>query len=81
MVELFRRGSPYTGHSHVEVLREVVDPNKQRRPSIPNGCGPMLKSLMGKCWLADPAARPDMTQVRELLECTDVREYEAVWQR
>lgn len=37
--------------------------NNTLRPSIPTWCDPLWKSLMEKCWSAEPASRPSFSEV------------------
>ena len=37
--------------------------NNTLRPSIPTWCDPLWKSLMERCWSAEPASRPSFSDV------------------
>lgn len=37
--------------------------NNTLRPSIPTWCDPLWKSLMERCWSAEPASRPSFSEV------------------
>ena len=38
------------------------------RPSIPQSCDPKFASLIERCWLKDPSARPSCHEIRSTLE-------------
>ena len=47
--EVYSRQNPYEGEDVNEVLRQVADPNINKRPLIPAGCPPVAKALMVEC--------------------------------
>ena len=47
---------------------QVLDAVKAgERPSIPNNCLPMLKSLIIECWAQDPVQRPSFGEIQHRL--------------
>lgn len=61
--EVFARTDPYAGENKKEVLREIVDPEINKRPAIPKGCPVKVALLMSDCFSADPQSRPSCDEV------------------
>jgi serine/threonine protein kinase len=57
---------PYAGFTPLQAAVGVVQ--KGLRPTIPEGCHPVLARVMASCWAADPAARPDFARLMTVLE-------------
>jgi len=39
-----------------------------QRMEIPEHCPPVLAQIMKRCWLEDPAKRPDFSEILDLLD-------------
>ncbi|KAJ7535104.1 hypothetical protein O6H91_12G018500 [Diphasiastrum complanatum] len=70
MWELLTGEEPYANMHYGAVIGGIV--NNTLRPPIPNWCDPAWKSLMERCWAADPASRPSFADiVNELRAMTE----------
>ncbi|KAG0611966.1 hypothetical protein M758_7G180400 [Ceratodon purpureus] len=61
MWELLTGEEPYASMHYGAIIGGIV--NNTLRPSIPTWCDPLWKSLMEKCWSAEPASRPSFSEV------------------
>ncbi|XP_024396473.1 RAF-like serine/threonine-protein kinase PRAF isoform X1 [Physcomitrium patens] len=61
MWELLTGEEPYANMHYGAIIGGIV--NNTLRPSIPTWCDPLWKSLMERCWSAEPASRPSFSEV------------------
>jgi hypothetical protein len=53
---------------------EIIRRHKRgERPSIPNTVEPVMKTLIERCWSADPSNRPSFNDILESFESNDFR--------
>ena len=57
MGEIISRKDPFEGELHVEVLKQVSDPNIHKVPALPKGCCRDAEELMMACLRFNPAER------------------------
>jgi len=60
--ELLTRKEAFSNHDNYEVFQNAICVLNER-PPIPDDCPPLLRSLMVDCWAADPADRPEFSEV------------------
>ncbi|KAI5108594.1 tyrosine-protein kinase Mer, partial [Silurus meridionalis] len=66
MWEIATRGmTPYPGVQNHEIYDYLLEGHRLKQP---NDCLDELYHIMLSCWCSDPAARPDFTKVKEMLE-------------
>lgn len=63
--ELLTGEEPYANMHYGAIIGGIV--NNTLRPPIPKWCDPAWKSLMEKCWSADPAERPTFSEIAATL--------------
>lgn len=70
LAEVQNRRDPYYGQDPMEVLEAVKndDPERLKRPDIPNEAPPELVVLMKECWQSDPKLRPNFEEVDRRLK-------------
>eukprot|EP01018_Ginkgo_biloba_P039929 Gb_25639 [translate_table: standard] len=61
MWELLTGDEPYANMHYGAIIGGIV--NNTLRPPVPNCCDPAWRSLMERCWSADPSARPTFTEI------------------
>jgi serine/threonine protein kinase len=61
MWELLTGEEPYANMHYGAIIGGIV--NNTLRPSIPTWCDPLWKSLMERCWSAEPTSRPSFSEV------------------
>ncbi|XP_057871491.2 uncharacterized protein LOC131077922 isoform X1 [Cryptomeria japonica] len=61
MWELLTGEEPYANMHYGAIIGGIV--NNTLRPPIPGSCDPAWRSLMERCWSADPSARPNFTEI------------------
>ncbi|KAH9297183.1 hypothetical protein KI387_028865, partial [Taxus chinensis] len=65
MWELLTGEEPYANMHYGAIIGGIV--NNTLRPPIPSSCDPAWKSLMERCWSADPSTRPNFTEITNRL--------------
>jgi serine/threonine protein kinase len=55
----------------IPLIKLVMDIQSDRRPALPSGMHPVLKSIVERGWKADPAERPTMAEI-----CTELSKVE-----
>lgn len=63
MTEVLSRKSPYEDESLNDIVSEIIDPEVNRRPCIPNDAAPSVVRLIKDCLAADPSTRPTATAI------------------
>ncbi|XP_065043789.1 serine/threonine-protein kinase STY46-like isoform X2 [Musa acuminata AAA Group] len=66
MWELLTAKLPYEYLTPLQAAVGVVQ--KGLRPTLPKNTHPKLDELLHKCWQLDPAARPDFSEILEILQ-------------
>ncbi|URD75086.1 TyrKc [Musa troglodytarum] len=66
MWELLTAKLPYEYLTPLQAAVGVVQ--KGLRPTLPKNTHPKLDELLQKCWQQDPAARPDFSEILEILQ-------------
>ncbi|KAI5065962.1 hypothetical protein GOP47_0018586 [Adiantum capillus-veneris] len=61
MWELLTNEEPYANMHYGAIIGGIV--NNTLRPPVPSWCDPAWKSLMEKCWAADPGDRPTFLEI------------------
>lgn len=61
--EVYSRKDPYDGENISLILREVADPNVNRRPPIPPAMPPKVKDIMTDCLQGNANDRPTFEQL------------------
>ncbi|KAH7295107.1 hypothetical protein KP509_27G032700 [Ceratopteris richardii] len=61
MWELLTGEEPYANMHYGAIIGGIV--NNTLRPPVPSWCDPAWKSLMERCWSANPAERPSFLEV------------------
>ncbi|XP_002967581.2 uncharacterized protein LOC9632807 isoform X1 [Selaginella moellendorffii] len=61
MWELLTGEEPYANMHYGAIIGGIV--SNTLRPPIPNWCEPAWRSLMERCWDADPSARPSFAEI------------------
>jgi class 3 adenylate cyclase len=69
--EVFARKDPYEGELTADVLRDVVDPQVNKRPRVPRGCSVKVAILMSDCLCAAPLGRPQFGEIDSRLQRLD----------
>mmetsp|Transcript_26441 Transcript_26441/g.44151 ORF Transcript_26441/g.44151 Transcript_26441/m.44151 type:complete len:1556 (-) Transcript_26441:105-4772(-) len=72
LYEVYSRKDPYEGENHLTVLRDVADPQINKRPKLPKSCPPKIASIMADCLLANPKSRPTFEELDLRLKRLDV---------
>ncbi|KAL3909213.1 MAG: hypothetical protein SGARI_002712 [Bacillariaceae sp.] len=73
LYELYSRKHPYEGEHFETVLREVCDPEINKRPSLPEGSCPVeIQAMMADCLETDPTKRPTFEELDLRLKKLDV---------
>ncbi|KAJ6831290.1 serine/threonine-protein kinase B-raf-like [Iris pallida] len=65
MWELLTGEEPYADLHYGAIIGGIV--SNTLRPPVPESCEPQWRSLMEKCWSADPSERPSFTEVADRL--------------
>ncbi|XVF75248.1 hypothetical protein PTKIN_Ptkin13bG0172400 [Pterospermum kingtungense] len=60
---------PFQGMTPVQAAFAVAEKNE--RPPLPESCQPALAHLIKRCWAANPAKRPDFSDIVSALEKCD----------
>jgi len=76
LYEVYSRKDPYQGESTLEVLRDVADPAKGKRPPVPPACPLKVSSIMIDCLMGDPEVRPNFEEIDMRLKRLDVESVE-----
>jgi hypothetical protein len=58
LYEVYSRKEPYDGVNKAQDLREVCDPNINKRPPVPTTMPPAVALLMRDCLTSVPEERP-----------------------
>ncbi|KAL3910117.1 MAG: hypothetical protein SGILL_007816, partial [Bacillariaceae sp.] len=73
LYELYSRKHPYEGEQFETVLREVCDPEINKRPTLPEGSCPVeIQAMMADCLDTDPTKRPTFEELDLRLKKLDV---------
>ena len=78
LYECYSRQDPYTGENPHEVLKNVCDPRKNKRPEIPTVCPPKIIDVMKKCWSPDPSSRPQAQDLDAMFSRMNIQEVEPI---
>ncbi|XP_008648707.1 serine/threonine-protein kinase STE20 isoform X2 [Zea mays] len=65
MWELLTGEEPYAELHYGAIIGGIV--NNTLRPPVPESCDPQWRSLMERCWSAEPSERPSFTEVGKSL--------------
>eukprot|EP00934_Nitzschia_sp_Nitz4_P006661 Nitzschia sp. Nitz4//scaffold85_size83877//9444//12857//NITZ4_005217-RA/size83877-processed-gene-0.133-mRNA-1//-1//CDS//3329559101//6651//frame0 len=68
LYECYSRKDPYDGEKLEIVLREVMDPEINKRPPFPSNMPGPFQALMHECLEADPELRPTATELDSRLK-------------
>jgi len=71
LFETYTRSEPYAEDDPGQVLNEVADPTRERRPIIPAQCPPEVVRIIKECWHSDPTCRPSCEEVDRMLKTLD----------
>lgn len=63
LYEVYSRKEPYEGENPSRVLRDVANPDINKRPPIPSTCPSPMQSLMTDSTNADPILRPSFEEI------------------
>lgn len=63
LYEVYARSEPYKGEDALTVLKEVADPEKQKRPPVPDACPTWVRSLFMDCLQEVPSQRPEFEEI------------------
>jgi len=63
LYEVYSRKEPYEGENASRVLRDVANPEVNKRPPIPSTCPNPMQSLMIDSTNADPILRPSFEEI------------------
>ncbi|CAB9528643.1 activated protein kinase catalytic subunit alpha-1 [Seminavis robusta] len=66
LFEAYKRQYPYQGEDPNEVLRKIIDPLVNKRPSIPSRCPMQVAGIMEACF-EEPEGRPTASEIDEKL--------------
>ncbi|KAH7434088.1 hypothetical protein KP509_07G100500 [Ceratopteris richardii] len=69
MWELLTGEEPYANMHYGAIIGGIV--NNTLRPTVPRWCDPAWKSLMEKCWAADPNERPTFLEITRALRAME----------
>lgn len=69
MWELLTGEEPYANMHYGAIIGGIV--NNTLRPTVPRWCDPAWKSLMEKCWAADPGDRPTFLEIARTLRAME----------
>ncbi|XP_038998922.1 uncharacterized protein LOC120124290 isoform X1 [Hibiscus syriacus] len=61
MWELLTREEPYADLHYGTIIGGIV--SNTLRPPVPESCDPEWRSLMERCWSAEPSERPNLTEI------------------
>ncbi|XP_021850576.1 uncharacterized protein [Spinacia oleracea] len=67
MWELLTGEEPYADLHYGAIIGGIV--SNTLRPPVPESCDPEWRSLMERCWSADPPERPNFTEIANDLRC------------
>ncbi|XP_076939402.1 uncharacterized protein LOC143608099 [Bidens hawaiensis] len=65
MWELLTGDEPYADLHYGAIIGGIV--SNTLRPPVPEGCDPEWRSLMERCWTAEPSERPSFTEIANQL--------------
>ena len=68
LYEVYSRRVPYEGEDFNETLKQICDPQVNKRPPIPESMPPEVESLMVACTNADPSQRPTFREIDDKLK-------------
>eukprot|EP00250_Pteridium_aquilinum_P002112 c12315_g1_i1 orf=493-4239(+) len=69
MWELLTGEEPYANMHYGAIIGGIV--NNTLRPTVPRWCDPAWRSLMEKCWAADPEERPTFLEIANTLRAME----------
>lgn len=76
LYEVYSRQEPYADEDPQEVLRQVADPEINKRPPCPAVCPAQVEYLMNDCLVADPEKRPGFEELDQRLKRTNASSLE-----
>lgn len=76
LYEVFSRKDPYHGEDVSQVLRDVANPRKKKRPRIPLACPPAVVPLYTDCIGEDPELRPGFDEIDMRIKRLDTQNVE-----
>lgn len=71
MWELLTGEEPYTDLHYGAIIGGIV--SNTLRPLVPESCDPEWKSLMERCWSAEPSERPNFTEIANQLRAMSAK--------
>lgn len=71
MWELLTGEEPYADLHYGAIIGGIV--SNTLRPPVPESCDPEWRSLMERCWSAEPSERPSFTEIANELRSVSVR--------
>lgn len=63
LCEVYSQKDPYDGEDYATVIRGVIDPTINKRPTVPSSCPSRVQSLMNDCLESDPNSRPIFEEI------------------
>ncbi len=66
--QLVTKKHPYVGMKQMEIIKHVVHEDKRLPFGDDDHAHPILRDIVERCWLKDPAARPSFDEVAKGLE-------------
>lgn len=63
LYEVYSRQDPYQGEDSAQVIKDIVDPKVNKRPSVPPACPSHAETLMKDCLKSDPSSRPSFEEI------------------
>jgi len=71
LYEIYSRKEPYEGEDPQMALRQVCDPNINKRPPIPKTCPPKMTAIMTECVHVESKLRPSFEEIDDRLKRLD----------
>ena len=72
LYEIYSRRDPYEDEDPRQVLKEVCDPQINKRPPVPKSMPPVISSIMHDCLVATADERPTFEELSNRLKRFDV---------
>ena len=61
--EAYTRRTPYEGEEPDKVIKAIIDPSMNKRPTVPPNCSARVAEMMKECLVLNPNDRPTSEQV------------------
>ena len=76
LCEIYSRSNPYEGESFGEVIKLIIDPAVNKRPTLPPGTPNRVRALINDCLSSDPTQRPSFEEIDLTLKRLDANDIE-----